>query len=499
MDFRVLTQRQYETAVQMIRHEVFYYVAKMTMDGTLEKNKQFIPTLINEEKKPRYRCCVYKERAVSAERVRLACGEEPEGGVVHDPSAGDDPRIRVISIACDECPVNRFSVTPACRGCITKRCIDACPVNAIAQIDRRAVIIQEKCIECGRCHRVCPYGAITDMQRPCIKACPVDAIRYDEDKIARIDPQKCIACGHCTISCPFGAISDTSSIVDAVKMLRQEKGNVHAVLAPSVASQFPDITIGQVNSALKKLGFTAVHEAALGADMILEAEARELAEKLEAGSFLTNSCCPAFVAIIEKHFPQLKDNVSTSVSPMVAVGRYVKQKYPGAQTIFIGPCMAKKVEIGLPKCQGDIDLAITFEELLGMFDAAGIDLASCDDEPLEQASIFGRRFARCGGVAEAMGQALKEAGVTVELKPHRCDGAEEIIKALRMAKVGRPPGNFIEGMACVGGCLGGPSALNHSRRSKQMLEAYSQEAKAQTIGEALSSLDLGQISLHKHE
>ncbi|ABZ84187.1 ferridoxin/ hydrogenase, putative [Heliomicrobium modesticaldum Ice1] len=483
--------RKYETTIQMIRHEVFYQVAKMAMEGSLQAHREFIPVIVFQGNKARFRCCVYKERAVAAERVRLACGEAPQSGVAYEAAESGipDPLVRVIAIACDECPVDRFTVTGACRGCITHRCIEACPVDAIAQINRLAYINQQKCIECGRCHQVCPYGAITDMQRPCIKACPVKAIQYGEDKIARIDPNKCVSCGHCAVSCPFGAISDLSYIPQAVEMLKTQDGTVHAVLAPSVASQFPGISIGQVHHALKKLGFAAVHEAALGADMIVDHEAKELAEKLKEGSFLTNSCCPAFVSLIEKHFPTLKGNISTSVSPMVAVGRYVKKLHPEAKTVFIGPCYAKKVEIGLPKCKGHIDLALTFEEIFAMFDAAGISLADCPDEPLQQASPFGRRFARCGGVSEAIAQALKEAGVQVELKPVQVDGLDACIKVLRQAKVGRPPGNFIEGMACVGGCVGGPASLNHTRKARQIIDTYSEETKAKTITEALSAIE----------
>ncbi|KAB2953282.1 4Fe-4S dicluster domain-containing protein [Heliorestis acidaminivorans] len=477
--------RRFETTVQLLRHEVLVEVARMAMSGTVERDKEMIPYVVVQGKRARFRCCVYKERAVVKQRVELACGI----GVDGTEACKSGELIQVLETGCDECPVDRFTVTEACRGCISHPCMESCPVDAIIQINRRAYINQEKCIECGRCHSACPYDAIADTQRPCIRACPVNAIDFGEDKIARIKKDKCIYCGLCALRCPFGAIADVSCIIQVVEALKKkDEAPVHVVLAPSIVAQFEDLSMEQIHGALIKLGFAAVHEAALGADMILAEEAEEVVEKVREGSFLTSSCCPAFVQIIRKHFPELEDNISTSVSPMIAVGRYVKKHHPDAVTVFIGPCIAKKMEARQSDRNDAIDYAITFEEMLALFVASDIEPAECTPVPLEQSSVFGRAFARCGGVGEAVAQAVKEYNLPLEVTPVKCDGAAECVKALRMAKAGRPPGNFIEGMACVNGCVGGPSSFNHKAKAKRMVDEHSKKAILKTITEATSIL-----------
>ncbi|MZP31320.1 4Fe-4S dicluster domain-containing protein [Heliobacterium undosum] len=482
-------QPKFETTVQLLRHEVLTHVAKLAMEKTLDQHRDLIPYMIVQGKKPRFRCCVYKERAVLKERVILACGNDVRG------SSGI---IQVMQTACEECPVERFTVTEACRGCIAHPCMEACPVGAISQINRRAIINQEKCIECGRCRQACPYGAITDTQRPCIKACPVKAISYSEDKLATIDQKKCINCGQCAYRCPFGAISDKSFITQVIGTLQAKDRPVYAVLAPAVVAQFPEANLGQIRTALKQIGFFDVVEAALGADMIVPEEAKELEEKIHAGSFLTTSCCPAFYDMVDKHFPALKGNVSTTVSPMIAAARYIKAKDANAVVVFIGPCIAKKAEITRESVAGAVDYTLTFEELFALFHATGIDPAECESNLREETSPFSRAFARSGGVTAAVVQSLKEANKQLEVRPVKCNGAEECIKALRLAKVGKLPENFIEGMVCVGGCIGGPAALNHSAKAKAMIDKFSAEAQVKTIREALEPLDDSDVDLHSH-
>ncbi|MBC9785004.1 4Fe-4S dicluster domain-containing protein [Heliobacterium chlorum] len=481
--------RKFETTVQLLRHEVLTHVAKLSMEKTLDQHKDLIPYMIVKGKKPHFRCCVYKERAVLKERVILACGNDVRG------SSGGI--IQVMETACDECPVERFTVTEACRGCIAHPCMEVCPVNAIGQINRKAIINQEKCIECGRCKQACPYGAITDTLRPCVKACPVKAITTGEDRLAKIAPEKCINCGQCAYRCPFGAISEKSFITHVIQSLQAKDHPVYAIVAPAVVAQFQDATLGQLRTALKRIGFFDVYEAALGADMIIPEEAAELEEKIQAGSFLTTSCCPAFVEMIEKHFPELREHVSSAVSPMIAVARYLKAKTPEAEVVFIGPCIAKKAETVREDVAGAVDYALTFEELLAILSASEIDPAQCEENHREETSPFGRAFARSGGVTQAVIQSLKESHKDIAVKPLKCNGAEECIKALRIAKAGKLPENFIEGMACINGCIGGPAALNHSPKAKVLVDKFSQEAQTKTIQEVTTTVKDVSISLHR--
>ena len=196
----------------------------------------------------------------------------------------DNPNvIEVIDIACDECPVHRISVSESCRGCLAHRCQNACPRGAISFVDRRATIDHTKCVSCGRCAQVCPYGAIQEQVRPCERSCKVGAIAMNQDQTAEINNDKCISCGSCVYQCPFGAIVDKSFILDAIQILKEsdqnQKYKVYAVIAPAISSQFSYAKIGQVVTGIKKLGFHGVVEAALGADMTSYAESAELAEK----------------------------------------------------------------------------------------------------------------------------------------------------------------------------------------------------------------------------
>ena len=332
--------RKFDTKVQYLKYKVLREVARQAWQDTLLENVLDIPKIIVPGKQPTMRCCVYKERAILAERVKLAMG-----------GSADNPNvIEVIDIACDECPVGGYEVTNACRGCLAHRCEDVCRRGAISFDENHVAHIDKtKCVECGQCAKVCPYTAIVSRKRPCQNACKVKAISMNEEKAATIDNNKCISCGACVYQCPFGAIMDKSYMLNVIDLLRKsEQGRsykLYAIVAPSISSQFNYARLGQVISGLKALGFHTVVEAALGADMVAEAESRELAEK----GFLTSSCCPAFVTYIRQSFPQLLPMVSHNLSPMAAIARFIKETTPDAKTIFIGPCTAKKGEAQKPE------------------------------------------------------------------------------------------------------------------------------------------------------
>ncbi len=471
---------KFDTKVQHLKYKVLREVAKLAWNDTLLENILEIPKNIVPGNTPTMRCCVYKERAILGDRVKLAMGGDSENPNV----------IEVIETACDECPMGGYEVTNACRGCLAHRCEDACRFGAITFDENHvASIDKSKCKECGACSKVCPYTAIISRRRPCENACKIKAITMKENKAAAIDNSKCISCGACVYQCPFGAISDKSFILDAIDIIKKSDNNknykVFAVVAPSISSQFKYAKLGQVITGLKKLGFYTVIEAALGADMVADAESRELVEK----GFLTSSCCPAFVSYIEKSFPDMKQYVSHNLSPMAAIAKYIKEHEAPCKVIFIGPCTAKKAEVKKESVKEFVDVAMTFEELQALFDSKEIDITALEEGTLDNASYFGRIFARCGGLSDAVAEGLKEHNVTdLKLKACACDGIEACRVALLKKSKNLLDANFIEGMACVGGCIGGAGCLTHGERNKTEVDKYGREALEKTIEDAISVL-----------
>lgn len=468
----VVVVRTFENQVQLVKYEVLKEVARLTFQDQLEALYVRIPGSLNPGPEPRFRCCIHHERAVTKERIKMAMGGTPAiPGVVE-----------VLDAACDQCPVSRYKVTESCRGCLAHRCQAACPVGAIQVIQGKAIIDESKCVECGRCQSSCPYNAIVDTLRPCMKACPVDALSINAQKKAVIDYRKCIQCGACVYNCPFGAIQDKSEIVPIIRalMAAQRSGapQVYAIIAPAFASQYNYANLGQIITGIKRLGFRDVVEAALGADLVAVHEAGELLSHLEHHRYMTSSCCPAFVDFIHKKHPQVIENVSGTVSPMIAASKLIKAVDPSAVTVFIGPCIAKKAEKALPDLAGITDYVMTFEELLSLLDAREIHLEALPESPMNNASYYGRIFAGAGGLSKAVeATALKLAPASdVKVVAVAGDGIKACDKLLKLAKANRLEGNFIEGMACEGGCIKGPVSLHHGAKDLKALEAYAKMA-----------------------
>ncbi|MEG1222607.1 MAG: 4Fe-4S dicluster domain-containing protein [Bacilli bacterium] len=472
---------KFDTKVQELKYRVLKEVAKLAYEDKLVEKMNEIPKIIVPGPKPTMRCCIYKERAIAADRVALAVKKPKESENV----------IHVISIACEDCPLGGYFVGDACRGCIAHRCETVCFKKAIYfdEVTRHAHIDKTKCVNCGLCAKNCPYNAITNRVRPCEAACPVKAISPDINGAAVINDDKCVQCGKCVYMCPFGAINDESYITEVIKYFKESENNtkykVYAIVAPSISSQFYYAKLGQVISGLKLLGFHTVVEAALGADMVAYKEAKELEEK----GILTSSCCPAFVSYIKKMYPSLVDNISSNLSPMAEISRYVKSVDPTSKVVFIGPCTAKKQEIKDEKVGEYVDATLTFEEVQALFDAKDLDISSLKLDLLDNASYFGRIFARTGGLSDSVVEALKEQGSDFEVKPVVCSGIDECKLALNKFKAGKLDGNFIEGMACNGGCIGGPCCLTHEVRDKSEVDKYGHEALEKTIESAISAVE----------
>ncbi len=473
--------RKFDTKVQYLKYKVLREVARHAWDDTLLENVSEIPKALTIGHEAETRCCVYKERAILTERVRIAMGGNKENPNV----------IEVIDIACDECPVSGYVVTSSCRGCLSHRCSDVCRFGAITfDSNHTAQIDNSKCKNCGACAKVCPYFAIISSQRPCEKACKVKAIQKSENNQAEILNDKCISCGACVYQCPFGSIADKSFILDSINILKESENNkkykVYAIVAPSISSQFQYAKLGQVITGIKELGFYTTVEVALGADAVALEESKELAQK----GFLTSSCCPAFVKYIQHEFPDMKEHISHNLSPMGKIAQFIKKTDETAKVIFIGPCTSKKMEFQMEKVRKYVDSVITFEELQALFDSKDLNLSELEEDVLDNASYFGRIFARSGGLSDAVAQAMKEQEIEFDLKAEKCDGIEECKIALLKSSKKISESNFIEGMACVGGCIGGAGCLTHGPKDKTQVDKYGKEALEIAMLDAVKVLSL---------
>lgn len=482
------------TDIVLIKHEVLKATARHAFAGDLHETYDRIPYEIIPGIKPNFRCCVYREREIVRQRVRMGMGKLPRDVMYTD----SDPSqvVHVIPCACEGCPISEITVTQNCRGCLAKKCVKACPFGAITTGRDGAVIDHEKCRKCGKCVAACPYHAIVDVERPCKVSCPVNAISMDENDIATIDPAKCINCGACVTGCPFGAISDVSMMTNVIDQLKNEEKHVIAMVAPSIEGQFGTFGLPAIKAAIRKLGFAEVVEVALGADMVAYNEAKELKEHMDEGVPMTSSCCPAFVSAIAKHYPTLLPNVSTTVSPMMAINRLVKAENPEAVTVFIGPCIAKKNEV-MAHYMGELDYALTFEELNAMFAALDIEVTEVDDAA-DDATRYGKGFAMSGGVTAAVAKVLEEMECR-EADTVQCNGAEEVKKALLQLKAGRLKVDFIEGMMCNGGCMGGPANLTEYIKSRRVFEKKRDANGKENVGETVRAAGADTIDVHRHD
>lgn len=499
--------RSVDTPVKKIRREVFTEICKVAFESTKENFNdeiEAIPYRIVQERAV-YRDSIYRERAVASERVRLAMGMSlrPEDKAVHitagmensniDEKYYEPPLMQVIPSACDACEPNKYQVSNMCRGCVAHPCKQVCPKGAISTVDGKSVIDQEKCIKCGKCKAVCPYDAIAKLERPCARACGVNAIGSDEQGRAKIDSKKCVSCGMCMVSCPFGAISDKSQIFQLARALREGK-EIIAEVAPAFIGQFgKDVTPAKFKAALLELGFKEVYEVALGADIGAIAEAHHYAAKVSTGElpFLLTSCCPSWSMLAKKQFPDLIESVSQELTPMVASARSIKKQYPNAHVVFIGPCAAKKLEASRTSVRSDVDFVITFEELDAIFTAKGIDMETYDaEEPIHDATGTGRGYAVAGGVANAIENCINEYYPGTEVYIEHAEGLSDCQKMLLMAKAGKKDGCLIEGMGCPGGCVAGAGTNIAIPKAAQAVRKFVKDSTTALPPKEYSEIDL---------
>ena len=407
------------TSIQNLKKDVLYFVAKASFEGTLEEERDLIPEKMIEGPEPTFRCCIYKEREIVRQRIRLAEGKAP--------GAEDDGNIvQVIKSACADCPISSYVVTNNCQNCLGKDCIKACRFGAIEPGHTRSRIDPQKCKECGMCAKACPYNAIAHVSRPCKDSCPVDAISYDEYGVSVIDEEKCIRCGQCAAKCPFGAIGTKTWITNVIADLKAGK-KVYAILAPATEGQFM---------------------------------------------------------------------ISTTVSPMCAVSRMIKAKDPDAVTVFVGPCVAKKSEVADQKIEGNADYALNYNEILAILKAKDVELEPAENT-YQDSTIFGKFYGNSGGVTDSVLEYMKETEQNEDIKVCKANGAAECKKALMFLQRGRLPEDFIEGMACEGGCVGGPSRNEEIIKARKVRETMIKSADDRKITDNLKRYDMDSFSMHR--
>lgn len=499
--------RGIETQVRKIRRQIFAEVSRIGFesdDESLIHDIEAIPYKIVTEDGPQYRDSIYRARAIATERVRLAMGMclRPTNKPVHltdgieasniSEKYYEPPLMQVVPSACASCEDNKYEVSDMCKGCLAHPCAEVCPKHAISMVNGHSYIDQEKCVHCGKCKSVCPYDAISKKERPCSRACGVKAIGSDEFGRAKIDNEKCVSCGMCMVSCPFGAISDKSQIYQLARSLK-EGNEIIAEIAPAFVGQFGSMEPKDVHAALETLGFSEVYEVALGADIGAVSEARHYAEKVATGElpFLLTSCCPSWSMLAKKYFPTMIDNISQELTPMVATARSIKQEHPNAKVVFIGPCAAKKLEASRRSVRSDVDFVITFEELVGMFDAKGIDMGEKENaHSMHDATAAGRGYAVAGGVAGAIEECLKAYYPDVTPKIIHAEGLAECKKTLALAKAGKMNGCLIEGMGCPGGCIAGAGTNLPLNKAAAKVKLFKSVSSKQLPPKELAEIEL---------
>ena len=487
--------RGINTTVRRLRRKVFEEVAALGFKAdadTLCDDMEAIPYALVNDETEQYRDSVYRARAVVREQVRLAMGLSlrPEDKPVHL-TAGveasnisdkyyEPPLMQVIPSACMRCEAKGYEVSNMCKGCLAHPCMEVCPKGAISMVNGKSHIDQEKCIKCGKCKSVCPYDAISKKERPCAKACGVNAIESDKMGRAYVNPDKCVSCGMCMVSCPFGAISDKSQIFQVIRAI-QSGERVYAALAPAFVGQFGSkVTPGKLRAAMKKLGFADVFEVAIGADLCAAQEAEDFVNEVpEKLPFMATSCCPAWSVMAKKLFPDYASCISMALTPMTLTARLIKKHNPNAKVVFVGPCAAKKLEAMRQSVRSEVDFVLTFEEMSGIFDARQVDVSALEEDPdgVSDASVDGRNFAVSGGVAKSVENVIREKYPDREIKMANAEGLKECRKLLTMAKAGKYNGYLLEGMACPGGCVAGAGTMQSIKKSQAAVNKYAAQAK----------------------
>ncbi|MGI6497652.1 MAG: [Fe-Fe] hydrogenase large subunit C-terminal domain-containing protein [Oscillospiraceae bacterium] len=336
----------------------------------------------------------------------------------------------------------------------------------------------------------CPPGE----PHACEVACLFDAIERDENGHVVIN-SNCTGCGECVKACPENVLAGRKDSLAVLQLLKEKKAPVYAMIAPAFTGQFSDeVTPGKLRSAFKYMGFYGMVEAALFADILTLKEALEFDKGIQTDQdyVLTSCCCPLWITLIRKAYKEMIPHVPPSVSPMVACGRSIKRLHPDAKTIFVGPCLAKKAEAREPDIVDAVDYVLTFEEIAELFQLMNIHPETFEDDQREHSSRAGRIYARTGGVSEAVQMTLDRLrpGREIPLKAVQVDGVSNCRNLLKDVAEGKVRANFIEGMGCRGGCVGGPKSMIDKEKAREAVDRYGEEAPSKTPADNPAVLEL---------
>ncbi len=326
----------------------------------------------------------------------------------------------------------------------------------------------------------------------CVSACTFSALEI-KDGQAVFHPENCTGCAKCIEACKNSHLTFSHDSIRALEMLKDNTAPVYALVAPAFIGQFGDqASPSRVRTALKSIGFTGMIEVAAFADLLTLKEALEFHHNMERpGAFqLTSCCCPIWIKLIRKDFRKIVEHLPASVSPMIACGRVAKQLHKGCRTIFIGPCLAKKAEAKEPDLAGAIDCVLTFEEMKYFFDVFQVDFSKMEEETKEHAAAAGRLYARTGGVSHAVAECVENIDSDCHVDAVYANGVANCKKLLENILNGNAEGNFFEGMACEGGCVGGPKRIIPTQKATALVNEYAEASPYKTPAENPYVIDL---------
>lgn len=326
----------------------------------------------------------------------------------------------------------------------------------------------------------------------CAAACTFAALEIKDGQIS-FNPEKCTGCARCIEACQNKNLTFSHDSVKALEMLKDDAHPVYALMAPAFVGQFGEAaTPSRIRTALKQIGFAGMIEVAAFADILTLKEALEFQHNMKRpGAFqLTSCCCPVWIRLIRNDFRKIVEHLPASVSPMIACGRIAKHLHKGCRTIFVGPCLAKKAEAKEPDLAGAIDCVLTFEELSYLFDTFQVDFTVLDDEVREHSAAAGRLYARTGGVSQAVTECVKNISPDCHVDPVCENGVANCKKLLDDILHGTASGNFFEGMACDGGCVGGPKRVISVEQGTRLVNDYAAQAPYRTPAENPYVIDL---------
>ncbi|RNC68018.1 MAG: AAA family ATPase [Desulfuromonadales bacterium] len=318
----------------------------------------------------------------------------------------------------------------------------------------------------------------------CVRSCPVKAIKVDKS-YTEIIFDRCIGCGNCLSYCPQGAKTIADKVRVTEKLLTSGE-EIIAVLGSSFPAYFHNVAPGQLVAGLRSLGFRQVHEGAYGAELIAGDYARVTVERDRPH---ITSHCPAIVDLIERHYPRLIRNLVPVVSPMVAMGRFLKGSLGHhVKVVYISSCIAAKFETQINETRGAVDIVLTYQELEGIFKSHQIALPSLEDEPFDG---IGPGPGRLFPIAEGTFRAFGIPSDPLDTEVVTACGEVNVMGIIGDLAAGRISPRIADLRFCYDGCIGGPGRnrdLTEFYRRNRVIDHYRREAPSRTTPQLPGSL-----------